>query len=209
MQRGNWKWYKIWNTKCRNLWFPMKSKWGIWKNGQIIWKKGCHTWREISKTDGRRIGNREKEAGNSEEEIWDGRIKTCKNVKEEIKNVKLPKLNIAKFEVKQIDLVPFWNEYEFEIDKSELRLVSKFNYLKELLAPKLRLPIDTLPFTSEGYSRVIAMLKAKFGKPFEVSATLIQCITSLPVIINSNPSWYTNFMRNYWLVCRPSRPWTI
>ena len=100
----------------------------------------------------------------------------------------MPKLNIAKFEVKQIDWVPFWNEYEFEIDKSELRLVSKFNYLKELLAPKLGLPIDTLPFTSEGYSRVIAMLKAKFGKPFEVSATLIQCITSLPVIINSNPS---------------------
>lgn len=166
----------------------MKSKWGIWKNGQIIWKKGCHTWREISKTDGRRIGNREKEAGNSEEEIWDGRIKTCKNVKEEIKNVKLPKLNIAKFEVKQIDLVPFWNEYEFEIDKSELRLVSKFNYLKELLAPKLRLPIDTLPFTSEGYSWATAVLKTKFIRPNEVSATHIQCITSLHLLNNSSPN---------------------
>ena len=61
-----------------------------------------------------------------------------------------------------------------------------FNYLKELLAPKVRLLIDTLPFTSEGYSRTIAILKAKFGKRSEVSAAHIQRILSLPVIINSN-----------------------
>ena len=64
--------------------------------------------------------------------------------------------------------------------------VSKFNYLKELLAPKVRLLIDALPFTSEGYLRAIAILKAKFGKPSEVSAADIQYITSLPIIPNSN-----------------------
>ena len=69
---------------------------------------------------------------------------------------------------------------------SELNPVSKFKYLKELLDPKLRLLIDTLPSTSEGYSRAIAELKAKFRKSSEVSAAHIQCITSLPVISNSN-----------------------
>ena len=31
-------------------------------------------------------------------------------------------------------------------------------------------------------------MKARFGKPSEVSAARIQCITSLPVITNSNPN---------------------
>ena len=48
--------------------------------------------------------------------------------------------------------------------------------------------IHTLAFTSEGYSSEIAILKAKFGKPSEVSDAHVQCITSLPVITNSNPN---------------------
>ena len=83
-----------------------------------------------------------------------------------------------------IDWFRFWNPYESEIDRSELHPVSKFNYLKELLAPKVRLLIDTLLFTSEGYSRAIAILKTKFGKPGEVSVAHIECIASLPVITN-------------------------
>ena len=72
--------------------------------------------------------------------------------------------------------------------ESELHPVSKFNYLKKLLAPKVRLLIDTFSSTSEGYSRAITILKARFGKPSEVTVARIQCITSLPVITNSNPN---------------------
>ena len=50
--------------------------------------------------------------------------------------------------------------------------MSKFNYLIELVASEVRLLIDTLPFTSAGYSRAIAILKAKFGKLSEVSALI-------------------------------------
>ena len=71
--------------------------------------------------------------------------------------------------------------------------IRKSNYLKELLAQKVRLLIDTLPFRSQGYSRATAILKAKFGKPSEVSAADIQCITSLPVITNSNPNQIHEF----------------
>ena len=105
---------------------------------------------------------------------------------ERSKIVKLPRLHITKFEGTHIDWFRFWNQYQAEIDWSELHPVSKFNYLKELLAPKVRLLIDALPFTSEGYLRAIAISKAKFGKPSEVSAAHIQCITSLSIIPNSN-----------------------
>ena len=83
-------------------------------------------------------------------------------IEERYKNVKLPKLIITKFEGTHIDWFRFWKQYETEIDMSELHPVSKFNYLEELLALKIRLLNDNLPFTSEGYSRAIAMLKPKF-----------------------------------------------
>ena len=105
---------------------------------------------------------------------------------ERYKNVKLPKLIITKFEGTHIDRFHFCNQCESKSDRSKVHPVSNFNYLKELLAPKVRLPIDTSPFTSESYFRVIAILNAKFGKPSEVSATHIQCVTSLFIITNSN-----------------------
>ena len=103
----------------------------------------------------------------------DYEMREKKIVREErSKTVKLPR-----FEGTHIDWFRFWNQYQAEIDRSELHPVSKFNYLKELLAPKIRVLIDALPFTSEGYLRAIAILKAKFGKPSEVSAAHIHCIT--------------------------------
>ena len=113
---------------------------------------------------------------------------------ERSKIVKLPRLHITKFEGTHTNWFRFWNQYQAEIDRSELHPVSKFNYLKELLASKVRFLIDAIPFTSEGYLRAIAILKGKFGKPSEVSAAHIQCITSLPIIPNFN----TNRMHEFY-----------
>ena len=111
------------------------------------------------------------------------------------KNVKLPKLIVKKLEGTHIDWFRFWNQYETEIDRSELHPMSKFNYLKELPATKVRSLIATLPFTFEGHSRAIAILKAKFGKPSEVSAAHIQCITS--VITNSDTNRIHEFYKKF------------
>ena len=43
------------------------------------------------------------------------------------KNVKLPKLIITNFEGTHIGWFPFWNQYESEIDTSELHPMGKFN----------------------------------------------------------------------------------
>ena len=102
--------------------------------------------------------------------------------------VKLSKLAITKFEGTHLDWFRFWNQFETEIDKVEISAISKFSYLKEFLVPKLRALIDGLPFTPEGYARTKSILLAKFGKPSETAAAHIQCITSLPVVSNSNPN---------------------
>ena len=103
-------------------------------------------------------------------------------------SVKLPKLKITKFEGTALDWFWFWNQFETEIAQVQISPISKLSYLKELLVPKVRLLIDELPFTSEGYARAKSILTFRYGKPSEVAAAHIHCITSLPVISNCNPN---------------------
>ena len=83
--------------------------------------------------------------------------------------MKLPKLDITKFDCTHFDWFRFWNQFKIQIDKFDLPQVSKFSYLKELVIPKVRLLIDSLPFTSEGYTRAKNVLLTKYGKPREVA----------------------------------------
>ena len=93
---------------------------------------------------------------------------------------KLPKLVITKFGGTHFDWLRFWNQFDSQIDKCYLPQVSKFSYLNELVIPKVGLLIDSLPFTSEGYTRVTNILLAKYGKPNEVANAHVQNIMSLP-----------------------------
>ena len=59
--------------------------------------------------------------------------------------VKLPKLVITRFNSTHIDWFRFWNQFESEIDRSELPAVSKFSHLKELISTKVRVIRDGYP----------------------------------------------------------------
>jgi len=87
----------------------------------------------------------------------------------------------------------FWSQFETEIDKSEVSPITKFSYLKELLIPKVRVYVDGLPFTTEGYERAKNVLKTKYGKPSEVANAHMQCIMALPVTSGSSPSKIHDF----------------
>lgn len=100
--------------------------------------------------------------------------------------VKLPKLEITKFKGTHMDWFRFWNQYEVEIDKADISPVTKFSYLKELVIPTVRVAIDGLPLTVEGYERAQQILKAKYGKSSEVVNSYIQSIMSLPQIRGSH-----------------------
>ncbi len=108
--------------------------------------------------------------------------------KDRTPKAKLPKLIITKFQGTHIDWQRFWSQFEAEIDHAEIGQVAKFSYLKELLIPKVRLTIDGLPFTTEGYERAKQILKTRYGKPSEVANAHIQNLLNLPSIHGTSPA---------------------
>ena len=62
-----------------------------------------------------------------------------------------------------------------------------------MVIPKVRLPIEELPWNTEGYERAKNTLSSKFGKPNKLANTHIQNIISLPVIEGTNPVGITEF----------------
>ena len=104
------------------------------------------------------------------------------------KTAKLPKLVITKFGGALTDWPRFWNQFEAEIDRSDVPGVTKFSYLKELVEPNVRTLIDGLPFSMEGYERAKTILKSKYGKKSEIVNAYVQNIMALPTITGTRPS---------------------
>ena len=101
--------------------------------------------------------------------------------------VKLPKLEIPKYNGTHLQWTRFWNQFSVEIDSSRLTSVTKLSYLNEFLEPKVRSIIDGLPFTSEGYNRAKSISEGEYGKPSEVANAHIHSIMNLPYIGNADP----------------------
>ena len=100
---------------------------------------------------------------------------------------KLPKLVITKFNGTHTDWIRFWNQFEAEINKSNLLSISKFSYWKEILEPKVHLLVDGLPFNTESYNQVKNNLTSRYGKVSEVVNGHVQAIITLPIVHDSNP----------------------
>ena len=66
----------------------------------------------------------------------------------------------------------FTNQFETQIDKSELSSVTKLSYLKKIVIPNVLLFIDGLPWSTERYEQA----KSIFGKPSELANARIQNI---------------------------------
>ena len=113
--------------------------------------------------------------------------------REDAVRVNLPKLVISRFEGTHPDWSRFWKQYETQIDKSGLSPVSRLLHLNKLLAPKVHVLIDVLPFTTEEYERAKVILKSRFWKPSEAAKALIENVISLSVINNSNPGRINSF----------------
>ena len=108
-------------------------------------------------------------------------------------NVRLQKLQITKFDGTHTDWLRFWNQFEAEIHAADIPAVTKFSYLKELVVPKVRISIQGLPFTTEGYERARNILKTRYGKSSEIVNSYIQNIMSLPNVPGCQPSRIHNF----------------
>ena len=72
-----------------------------------------------------------------------------KDEKLDLAKMKLSKLLIAKLRVNYLNWLRFSDKFNAQIAKSALPAVSKFCYLKELVIPKVKVWINSLPFNSE------------------------------------------------------------
>ena len=72
---------------------------------------------------------------------------------------------ICKFEATALNWFMFLNQFETEIDQQDrISPVKMYSYPKDFLSLHVRKLVDSLPFTSEAYSRNKALTQAKFGK---------------------------------------------
>ena len=99
---------------------------------------------------------------------------------------KLPKLVITKFNGTYRDWPRFWNQFRETIDKSSVSSVTKFSYLQELLDKKVKLEVEALPFTGEGYNRAKSILESKYGKESEIVKAYTKQILDLPHITDAD-----------------------
>lgn len=108
---------------------------------------------------------------------------------------KLPKLVISKFGGNYQDWQRFWGQFTEAIDKTNIASITKFTYLCELLDPKIKHVVDSLPFTTEGYNRAKAVLQERYGKESEIVKSYIKEIMALPSIPNANPRKISDFSK--------------
>ena len=131
-----------------------------------------------------------------EEEKYEKRLHLLKKFGEDSKgytmshsqkvvNSKLPKLDITPFNGTHADWFRSWNQFEAEIDSTQIPTVTKFSYLKELVEKKVRMSIDGQPFNSEGYERAKNILKSRYGKISKIVNACVQAILVLPHIHGS------------------------
>ena len=113
--------------------------------------------------------------------------------KSNLMRVKLPKLEISRFNGSPTDFTRFWNTFSEEIDRSELPGTSKFSYLKEYLGPKVRPLIESLPFNIEGYTRAKTILESRYGRTSEIVTAHIQKIMNLQTVNGTNPTKVNEF----------------
>ena len=118
----------------------------------------------------------------SDEKVADGNVDFGKK-----NSAKLPTLEIKKFNGTFVDFRRFWSMFEVEIDNAAIPAVTKLNYLKELCVPKVRLLIEGLPYSVEGYERAKNVLNSTYGKTSEIVNAHIANIMNLPRITGSSP----------------------
>ena len=91
------------------------------------------------------------------------------SVHEATPQVKLPKLDLKKFNGEISNWPTFWDAFESSIHKNtKLAPIDKFNYLNSLLLKPASDAISGLGLTSANYEEAIAILKKRFGNKQQI-----------------------------------------
>ena len=88
---------------------------------------------------------------------------------ETVPRVKLPKLDLRKFDGEVSTWPTFWDSFESSIHKNPtLAPIDKFNYLNSLLMKPALDAISGLSLTASNYEEAVAILKKRFGNKQQI-----------------------------------------
>ncbi|MEE4247170.1 MAG: DUF1759 domain-containing protein [Kangiellaceae bacterium] len=77
---------------------------------------------------------------------------------------KLPKLDLLKFGGDCKEWCSFWEQFEVAIDSSDLPPITKFAYLRSVLAGEAKAAIQGLSLRAANYASAVELLKERFGR---------------------------------------------
>ena len=102
--------------------------------------------------------------------------------------VKLPKLELKRFDGDVTKWCTFWDAYEASIhENTNIATVDKFNYLDSLLEKTASEAIAGLSITTANYEEAIAILKGRFGnKQMIINKHMEGLLNMAPVISNQD-----------------------
>ena len=123
-------------------------------------------------------------------------LQRLERFKKEQQTAKLPKLTITSFKGTWLDWFRFWEQFEAEVNRTNMSAISKFSYLKELLDDQPKKEITGLPFSEEGYNKVIEILKKKYRNTSEIIQAHGREILKLPTITTVNLKQIHGFYRS-------------
>ncbi|XP_064456869.1 uncharacterized protein LOC135367497 [Ornithodoros turicata] len=103
--------------------------------------------------------------------------------------VKLPKLEVPKFNGELTLWTTFWDQFESSIHTNEtLHKVDKFKYLKSFLTGKAATAISGLPLTNENYDAAIDILKQRFIQKQPIVDQHLDRLLNLPKVNDAQNS---------------------
>ena len=109
--------------------------------------------------------------------------------------VKLPKLEVRKFNSKLHEWQEFWDSFESAIHTNEsLSNVDKFSYLRGLLLEPARSEIAGFALTSANYESAVDLLKRRYGKKTAIQRALVnELLNARPVYSDKDTARLRSF----------------
>ena len=99
------------------------------------------------------------------------------------KTVRLPKMDLPKFNGDVLKFMPFWQQYVACVDSVEdLPDISKFNYLVSSLKGDAKGILEGLPITTENYAQAKDIVQKRYGRKELIIFAHVQALMNLNVL---------------------------
>ena len=104
------------------------------------------------------------------------------SVTSELTSVKLPKLELPRFDGTITKWQMFWDNFEAIVDFTELPNISKFTYLQSLLDGDAKRTIEGLSLSSKNYTVACTLLKERYGRRERIVFAHIQGLLNMGML---------------------------